>query len=126
MLTAKAKAGDTLVFTPYTALLTREVILESLPTVSQGSAKIKVTRGVHELRTHALIAASLAVNAYKAQQPWQNVWPDYESFKACMPLLWPAQKQDSLPPSALGESCIPISPDDLSKTVRLLGSFFPS
>ena len=97
-------------FTPSTALLTREVILESLPTVPHVSARIGVTRGVHDLRTHALIAAALAVNAYKAQQPWQNVWPDYDSFKACMPLLWPEQRQDSLPPSALGESVYPFSP----------------
>lgn len=98
-------------FTPSAVLLTREVILESLHAVPQVPAKIGATRGVHELRTHALIAAALAVNAYKAQQPWQNVWPDYESFKACMPLLWPEQRQSSLPPSTLGESCVSIPPE---------------
>ncbi|KAF8470211.1 hypothetical protein BDZ91DRAFT_678491 [Kalaharituber pfeilii] len=88
--------GETLVFTPASSLLTREVIVASLTKIKhRGIGR----PGLRDLRTHALIAAGIATRAYKDQQPWQDVWPTYENFKEFMPLLWESNRQDLLPPS---------------------------
>lgn len=81
--------------------------MASAPPLPQRTHKNGIERGVHELRTHALIAIVLATDSYREQKPWQDVWPEYESFKEFMPLLWPSERQQLLTPSALGGSTFP-------------------
>ncbi|KAF8425633.1 hypothetical protein EV426DRAFT_53784 [Tirmania nivea] len=95
------KAGENLVFTPSSSLLTREVAVASVPTLPIRIDENGRERGVHKLRTHALIAAVLAAGSYKEQRPWQDVWPNHDSFKEFMPLLWQQEAQQLLTPSAI-------------------------
>ncbi|KAF8434939.1 hypothetical protein BGX38DRAFT_1275233 [Terfezia claveryi] len=99
--TEDIKAGETLVFTPSSSLLTREVAAASVSTFPMRTDENGRERGLHALRTHALIAIVLATKSYKEQKSWQDVWPNYNSFKEFMPLLWLQETQQLLTPSAI-------------------------
>lgn len=90
--------GETIAFTPKAALLTRENLRQFSPALGDFDVLLR------ELSTHAVFAAAIAKekrNAGNLWRPWMKVWPRLEEFAEGVPLLWPQEQQELLPPSAI-------------------------